>query len=129
MWPTIGDMTLNLNPLTRRSRRGHAAAVAAAVAALAVGTVACFSGEDTATPVSRAAPTTAPPTAPPTSPPAPPPPTTSVAHRAHRALLRRILESHHAAGEFVGGRIALREPDGSITEVRAGTASTPSPRD
>ncbi len=32
-----------------------------------------------------------------------------------------ILESHHAAGEFVGGRIAFRDRDGTITEVAAGT--------
>ena len=36
-------------------------------------------------------------------------------------MLDRILESHHAAGEFVGARIALRDRDGTITEVTAGT--------
>ncbi len=35
--------------------------------------------------------------------------------------LRHILVTHHAAGEFVGARIALRDADGTITEVRAGT--------
>ena len=41
--------------------------------------------------------------------------------RARRELLRDILASHHAAGEFVGARIAVRDRDGTITEVTAGT--------
>lgn len=124
MGRTIGDMTFNVKPPTHRSRRHrHTAAVTAALAALALGTVACSSGEDTATPDTRAAPTTTATTtaAPPTAPPSPP---TPPENKAHRALLRRILQSHYAAGEFVGGRIALREPDGSVTEVRAGTETT-----
>ncbi len=38
-------------------------------------------------------------------------------------MLNGILESHHAAGEFVGARIALRESDGTITAVTDGTAT------
>jgi D-alanyl-D-alanine carboxypeptidase len=41
----------------------------------------------------------------------------------HEELLSNILELHHAAGDFVGGRIALLEPDGTVTEVTAGTTS------
>ena len=40
---------------------------------------------------------------------------------ARPRLLDGILESHHAAGEFVGARIALRDRDGTVTEVTAGT--------
>jgi D-alanyl-D-alanine carboxypeptidase len=36
-------------------------------------------------------------------------------------VLRGILKSHLAAGEFVGARIAVQDPDGTITEVAAGT--------
>jgi D-alanyl-D-alanine carboxypeptidase len=38
-------------------------------------------------------------------------------------MLSGILESHRTAGEFVGARIALRETDGTITEVTSGTAT------
>jgi D-alanyl-D-alanine carboxypeptidase len=38
-----------------------------------------------------------------------------------REQLTNILELHHAAGDFVGGRIALLDRDGTITEVTAGT--------
>jgi D-alanyl-D-alanine carboxypeptidase len=93
-------MNFNLN-FTRRS-----VVAAVTVAALALGAVACSSSEQTGT--------IAPPTV----------PTTAVTDRAERDLLRRVLDSHYAAHEFVGGRIALREADGSITEVRAGTATT-----
>ena len=51
------------------------------------------------------------------------PSTTSVTSAARRALLSDVLEAHRAAGEFVGARIALRDADGTITEVAAGTAS------
>jgi D-alanyl-D-alanine carboxypeptidase len=45
----------------------------------------------------------------------------AAADPARRAQLRDILAAHHAAGEFVGARIALRDADGTITEARAGT--------
>jgi D-alanyl-D-alanine carboxypeptidase len=38
-------------------------------------------------------------------------------------MLNGILDTHHAAGEFVGARIALRESDGTITEVADGTTT------
>jgi D-alanyl-D-alanine carboxypeptidase len=131
-------MTLNLNSPTSRPRRvGRTVAITAAACGLLLGAAACSSTEETATrepptapstavsvPVTSPPPSVAPPTTPvpPTTSPAPP--TTSGTHHAHRALLRRILESHYAATEFVGGRIALRDRDGSVTEVRAGTQGT-----
>jgi D-alanyl-D-alanine carboxypeptidase len=42
----------------------------------------------------------------------------------HQADLDRILQTHLAAHEFVGARIALRDPDGTITHAKAGTQST-----
>jgi D-alanyl-D-alanine carboxypeptidase len=53
----------------------------------------------------------------------------STNHRPRtRSLLRRILESHYAAGDFVGARIATLESDGTITQATAGrtTAERPS---
>ncbi len=38
-------------------------------------------------------------------------------------MLSGILQSHHAAGEFVGARIALRASDGTTTEVVDGTTT------
>ena len=38
-------------------------------------------------------------------------------------MLSGILESHRAAGEFVGAGVAVQGPDGSITEVASGTQS------
>jgi D-alanyl-D-alanine carboxypeptidase len=116
--------------LRRRSAVGRLGIRVAAVttgAGLLLVAAACSSADDTATPTTTAPPTSAvPPTtsAPPTS-PAPPtslaPPTTSEADTARRALLSGILESHRASGEFVGARIALRDRDGTITEVTSGT--------
>jgi D-alanyl-D-alanine carboxypeptidase len=40
---------------------------------------------------------------------------------ARRTMLLGILKSHHDAGEFVGGRIAFRDADGTITEAAFGT--------
>ena len=42
---------------------------------------------------------------------------------ARQALLRSILASHRAAGEFLGARIALRDADGTVTEATAGTTT------
>jgi D-alanyl-D-alanine carboxypeptidase len=41
-----------------------------------------------------------------------------------QAELDRILQTHLAAREFVGARIALRDRDGTITQARAGTQTT-----
>jgi D-alanyl-D-alanine carboxypeptidase len=49
---------------------------------------------------------------------------TSEVSGPHRAELDRILQTHLAAHEFVGARIALRDPDGTITQAKAGTQST-----
>jgi D-alanyl-D-alanine carboxypeptidase len=43
---------------------------------------------------------------------------------ARQAQLRDILATHHTAGEFVGARIALRDPDGTVTEAAGGTTTT-----
>jgi D-alanyl-D-alanine carboxypeptidase len=40
---------------------------------------------------------------------------------AIRVTMSNILALHHAVGEFVGARLALRDGDGTITEVSAGT--------
>ena len=124
-----------------RPRVVHAATSLAAAGVLLAAT-ACSSGDGAATPTSvaptsstpptTATPATTPQTAPPahttprtTSAPtavtAAPPSTTSSTDEARRALLSGILESHRAAGEFVGARIALQDSDGTITEVTAGT--------
>ena len=42
---------------------------------------------------------------------------------ARQALLRDVLDRHRAAGEFVGARIALRDPDGTITQAESGTTT------
>lgn len=49
------------------------------------------------------------------------PSSSSEADATRRDLLREILASHLAAGEFVGARIAVAEGNGTITEVAAGT--------
>jgi D-alanyl-D-alanine carboxypeptidase len=109
--------------------------VALAVAALLLAAAACSSDTRDAAPGTTAAPapsapaaTSAPLTTPAPTTTAPPattaPPTTSAAAgSARRALLSRILETHRTAGDFVGARIALRDRDGSVTEVTSGTQS------
>jgi D-alanyl-D-alanine carboxypeptidase len=122
---------------SRRRRVGATAATLAAVGVLLTAT-ACSSGDDgtaaTETVITASAPpavtpepelpTTAEPVPPTTPEPPPPsraaPPTTAAADPTGRQL-RHILAEHHAAGEFVGARIALRNADGTITEARAGT--------
>jgi D-alanyl-D-alanine carboxypeptidase len=42
----------------------------------------------------------------------------------HKADLAAILASHHAAGEFVGARVALLDRDGTITQAVAGRKAT-----
>ena len=108
----------------------------AAAAALLTAVTACSADGDPATtptaltpststppttaapPASAASTTTAISSVPPASAAAP---TTAPVDSARQTLLRGILESHRAAGEFVGARIALREPDGTIIEVTSGT--------
>lgn len=105
-----------------------------AVSGLLLGVAACSKASDGSAPppTSRPPATAAPPTAPaptttaaPITTPAPTttdaPPTTSAAATARRKLLSDVLARHLAAGEFVGARIALRERDGTVTEVTAGT--------
>jgi D-alanyl-D-alanine carboxypeptidase len=43
---------------------------------------------------------------------------------ARRAVLQHVLDTHHEAGDFVGARIALQDPDGTITQATAGTTTT-----
>lgn len=49
-----------------------------------------------------------------------PPPTP---HAGSEAVLRHILKTHLAGGEFVGARIALLDGDGRVTEATAGTTT------
>jgi D-alanyl-D-alanine carboxypeptidase len=101
---------------------------------------ACSSGEDVSSPTQTVAasdeprPTSEPGSpapaepAPPTTPKPPPPrtaaPSTVAADPAWQAQLRDMIATHHAAGEFVGARIALRDPDGTMTEAVGGTTTT-----
>jgi D-alanyl-D-alanine carboxypeptidase len=114
------------------------AATAVIIAGLLLAATACTSDDDSAAP---SAPTTSsllstsPSPAPPSTTLDPVPPSTSQApapstsampprpnpDRGRRALLRRVLASHRAAGEFVGARIAVLDLEGTVTEVTAGT--------
>ena len=51
------------------------------------------------------------------------PPIASAEDGPRRALLQNVLDQHHAAGDFVGARIALRDADGIVTETTAGTTT------
>lgn len=130
----MANMTINTTFHTLRTRRAGRGAAVALVAALAISGAACSSSDGAASPEATTAATAAatsattsvaPATSASTATSAPPttaaPSTTSPADPERRALLSGILESHHAAGEFVGGRIALRDRDGTITEATAGT--------
>ena len=44
-----------------------------------------------------------------------------------RSLLRHILKSHYAAGDFVGARIATLERDGTLTQASTGTTTVGRP--
>jgi D-alanyl-D-alanine carboxypeptidase len=117
-----------------RTRRHRVAATAATLTAvgLMLAATACSSGDAS----TAAPPTVAASAAPPTiSEPVrstaskPPPPTTAAPSRpdpARQAQLGHILAAHHDAGEFVGARIAIRDADGTVTEVADGTM-TPDP--
>jgi D-alanyl-D-alanine carboxypeptidase len=52
------------------------------------------------------------------------PPLTSEVGGPHQAELEQILQTHLAAHDFVGARIALQDRDGTITQATAGTQST-----
>jgi D-alanyl-D-alanine carboxypeptidase len=120
-------MTTLKNTFTNPASRRVAASLG--VAGLLLVAAACSSSADDASPgvavapapsTSAAAPTTRPaaiPSAPPTT---LTPPTTSE-QTAARRVLHEILESHRAAGEFVGARIAFRDRSGTVTEVTSGT--------
>jgi D-alanyl-D-alanine carboxypeptidase len=131
-----------INAHSSRHRRIARATVVVIAAGALLAAGACDSDGDTSTAAtigpappttvasstsnSRPVPATAiPQPAPPTSPaPTPEPPEKpSKEDRARRALLRPILASHRAAGEFVGARIAVLDPDGGFTEVAAGTTT------
>jgi D-alanyl-D-alanine carboxypeptidase len=112
------------NPASRRVAAGLGMAGLLLVAA------ACSSSPDDASSgvavapapsTTAATPTTQPiavPSAPPTT---QTPPTTSEQTAAARRVLDEILESHRAAGEFVGARISFRDRSGTVTEVTSGT--------
>jgi D-alanyl-D-alanine carboxypeptidase len=124
---------MNATTTQHRSRRHRAAAVALAVAGLLGAATACSSTDEAATATPRPAPATTPapsstasPAPPSTVSPAPPSsasPAETAAAAARRASLTAILASHRAAGDFVGARIALRDSDGTVTEVGDGTTT------
>ena len=130
--PNFYDFGMNPSTTTTRPSALHRvahAAIAATAAGLLLASTACSSDTDAATPTTNVATTTVAPTT--TSPPAttPPPPTvepttTTAADEARQTMLRDILESHHAAGEFVGARIAVLDHEGTVTEVVDGTQTT-----
>jgi D-alanyl-D-alanine carboxypeptidase len=103
-------MTTLKNTFTNAASRRVAAGLA--VAGVLLTAAACSSSADDASPGVAIAPapsTTA------------PPPSTSAQTGAARSVLDQILESHRAAGEFVGARIAVRDRSGTVTEVTSGT--------
>ena len=132
-----------------RSRRVEITALSLTAVGAMLTATACSSDVDgTATTETVVAPGKAPPSTPepppattvePTSPTGPPPgppnppepapptttrpasPTTAAPDPVRQAQLGEILAVHHAAGEFVGARIALLQPDGTVTEATAGT--------
>jgi D-alanyl-D-alanine carboxypeptidase len=114
-------------PHTARRRRVAATAASLAVIAGLVSVAACSSDDDGGTAAAPVAEASAPPVAASSPPPttATPPPTapapTAAVDPARQAQLAAILTEHHAAGEFVGARIALRTADGTITEANGGT--------
>ena len=99
----------NLQPVHRQAHR-----VAVALAAgLLLAATACSSTHETAASSTTTAST-------------PVGPTTSVAPTttvdpARESMLQGILDSHHAAGEFVGGSHRAARRDGAITEATSGT--------
>jgi D-alanyl-D-alanine carboxypeptidase len=54
---------------------------------------------------------------------APPSSTSPGPDPARQAALASILETHRAAGDFVGARVALRAPDGAVTTAESGTTA------
>jgi D-alanyl-D-alanine carboxypeptidase len=121
-------MTMFKNTFTKPASRRVAAGLA--VAGVLLTAAACSSSVDDASSGVAVAPapstTAAPPTTQPiVTPSAPPttvtPPTTSAQTASTRRALSQILESHRAAGEFVGARIAVRDRTGTVTEVTSGT--------
>jgi D-alanyl-D-alanine carboxypeptidase len=131
------DTTSLADDPRNRPKRARRTAATVAFAGLMLAAAACSSSDRDAahdtTPAAtsaatpRSTPTTTPPapdvTARTPTPTAPSPPTTTsqATGESRRALLSSILESHHAAGDFVGARIALRDRDGTVTEVTSGT--------
>jgi D-alanyl-D-alanine carboxypeptidase len=123
-------MPARMRTITAMKHSPHAA-IAVIIAGLLLAGTSCSSDDD---PTARSMPTTSsvltnePEPAPPTTTPEPappptpaPPPQPSKDDHARRALLRPILASHRAAGEFVGARITVLDADGAVTEVAAGT--------
>jgi D-alanyl-D-alanine carboxypeptidase len=117
-----------LIPARSTARRVTHVAVALAAGGILLAATACSSDGGAAAP--PGVPTTAPPT---TAVTATAPTTSTVAAPTTTAApplpspvdgaLRDILETHRAAGEFVGARIALADRDGAVTEVTAGTTA------
>jgi D-alanyl-D-alanine carboxypeptidase len=146
---TSTSISTSTSTAPRSMRRGRVATavVSLAVVGALLGAVACSSDDagtsaapetvaepsstpPRATPAPAPPPTAEPPTTPsptppttaepPTTPSPTPPPTVATVDPARRAQLEGILADHQAAGEFVGARIAVGEPDGTISEANAG---------
>jgi D-alanyl-D-alanine carboxypeptidase len=109
---------------SRPANRRQATAVAIVLSAgLVLSMAACSSGDDHTSSRTSAPATTA---SPPTTVPPPTtvtPTTTPAPDKASQEMLHGILESHRAAGEFVGARIAVSDRDGNVTEVTDGTTT------
>jgi D-alanyl-D-alanine carboxypeptidase len=111
-------MTSSLTVLRDGLRRACHAGPSVVVASLVLSAIAWISGANAASPGTSVAPGDAPSTASTVV-----APSSSDAEGNRRELVSNILELHHAAGDFVGARVALRDPDGAITEITAGTTS------
>jgi D-alanyl-D-alanine carboxypeptidase len=122
---TTPDSSITPIGASRTRRRVALTTAALATVGLLLTADACSSdGDGTTAPTTIAVgapPPTTPAPAPPTTPEPPPTTARSTADPARRAQLRDILAAHHRAGEFVGARIAIRDADGTITEVTDGT--------
>ena len=107
---------MSMNTLPRPLHRRASTVAAGLAAGLLLVAAACSSTSPTATSNTTLAPTTTASAAPTTA-----APTTTAPDENRVAMLTGILESHHNAGEFVGGRIAFRDRDGRVTEAVTGT--------
>ena len=114
--------------------RPHAtrAALRAATASLLLIASACSSSgsstasdpaTSTSTPVTAPAPSTTTPSSEPATTTAPSTTAAAAQNDALQSLITGILETHYAADDFVGARIALLDADGTVTAAEVGTST------